>query len=153
MPDRCLRIRAAHPVGVRPEIFCEAEHFRRLFMSCYKRSQPVTCGLPPTLWTTPGLDGGMDPTRVGVPLGFSPTLPVRMGTRVCVMHFLPRPRHKRGKKKACDHFGVSTRGNQTYQKISRATMDNNTCSNGNAPLGDIASPANFKNIAEATSDI
>ncbi|GBP72101.1 hypothetical protein EVAR_55144_1 [Eumeta japonica] len=43
-PDRCLRVRAAHPVGVRSDVFGEAERFRQLFVSSYNRTQRVDCG-------------------------------------------------------------------------------------------------------------
>ncbi|GBP09785.1 hypothetical protein EVAR_81065_1 [Eumeta japonica] len=44
IPDRCLRIRVAHLVGVRSDVFGEAELFRWLFVSLYNRTQLVACG-------------------------------------------------------------------------------------------------------------
>ncbi|GBP46236.1 hypothetical protein EVAR_30364_1 [Eumeta japonica] len=43
IPDRCLRIRTAHPVGVRSDIFGETERFRWLLVSSYNRTQLVAC--------------------------------------------------------------------------------------------------------------
>ncbi|GBP66576.1 hypothetical protein EVAR_47832_1 [Eumeta japonica] len=43
MPDQCLHIGAAHPTGVRSDIFGEIERFRRLYVSHNR----TTSGLRP----------------------------------------------------------------------------------------------------------
>ncbi|GBP61711.1 hypothetical protein EVAR_89091_1 [Eumeta japonica] len=57
--------------------------------------------------------------------------------------------YKRMQRVTCGQLVMSIRGNQAFKGLRGRSMDNGTSINGDVPLGDVASAANFKNSAVA----